>query len=606
MEEQNDNMNSIPTRDDIGEQYKWDFNLIYKTSDDWEHDYKIVSEKIGEYKSFKGKILKSADNLLDLFQLDEEIGTKLDRLYLFASMKKDTDLANSDFNALSQRVRDLVSRVGSLRAFIKPELLAGDQDIIAEYLHILPELKKYTHYFDNLFREKPHTLSERDEEVLALTSEFSGTAYEAFSVLSNADLDFPVVKDERSNDFKLSHARYFSALYSADRDYRERAYKGYYKSFIQYASTFAALLKGNIKKNSFFASIRNYSSTREASLHSNNIPLSVYDNLINTASDNLSPMHRWLKLRKKILGTETYKPFDMYVPLFRSESDKKYTFEEARTMMMNAFAPLGTDYLAAIELAFDNRRIDVFETKGKRSGAYSSGTAYGVEPYILLNWTGLLNDVFTLAHELGHNMHSYYTIKSQPYLYADYTIFLAEVASTLNENLLLNYLINNTNDKAQKLELLEKYMNDVTATFFRQIMFAEYEKTIYGYSEGGTPLTVDLLSSEFGKVYEKYTGPAMTMTDEEYYTWARIPHFYYNFYVYQYATGFAASEAIMNKILDEGAPAIKLYLEFLSSGSSAYSLDLLRQVGVDMEKRDPIIAVVEKMNSTLNMIEDLI
>lgn len=598
--------NTVPSRDEIPEQYKWDFSLIYKSPEEWEQDYKFISDKMGDYNLFKGRILESPDSLIGLLELDEQIGTKLDRLYLYASLKKDTDLADSNYSALYQRVRDLLVKIGSLRSFIKPEILSGDPQVVKGYLESNLKLKVYSHYFDNIYREKPYTLSDREEEILAKTSEFAGTAYEVFSVLSNADLDFQVIKDEKSNEIKLSHARYYSALYSPDRDFRERAYKGYYRSYIQYASTFASLLKGNIKKNSFYASIRNYKSALEASLHSNNIPVTVYNNLIETASGYLSPMHRWLQLRKKILGNDTYTPFDMYVPLFRNEEEKKYSFEDARQIMMNAFAPLGSDYLTAVELAFDNRRIDVFETRGKRSGAYSSGTAYGVEPYILMNWTGLLNDVFTLAHELGHNMHSYFTINKQPYVYADYTIFLAEVASTLNENLLLNYLFNNSSNRAEKLELLEKYMNDVTATFFRQIMFAEFEKKIYDLSEQGVPLTVDTLKQEFGKVYLKYTGPAMSMTEEEYYTWARIPHFYYNFYVYQYATGFAASEALMNRILDEGEPAIQRYLDFLSSGSSGYSLDLLKSAGVDMEANEPVLAVIEKMNSTLKQIEELL
>ncbi len=599
-------VNTVPTREQIGEQYKWNFELIYSSPEKWEHDYKFVSEALDKYETYKGKILSSAAHLLGLLKLDEEVGVKLDRMYLYASMQKDTDLANSDYNALYQRVRDLLVKLGAIRSFIKPEILKGDFKIITGYVESNKELKLYNQYFDSLFRDKEHTLSEKEEEILARTNEFAGASYETFSIFSNAELEFPVVKDENGEEFNLSHARYYSAIYSNNREYRERAYKGYYKPFIQYSSTFASLLKGNIKKNSCFSSLRKFSSARESALFSNNIPLTVYDNLIRTASENISPMHRWLQLRKKVLGTSDYQPFDMYVPLFQGKSEKKYSFEEAREIMFAAFAPLGSDYIKSVELAFKNRRIDVFETKGKRSGAYSTGTAYGVEPFILLNWSGLLNDVFTLAHELGHNLHSYYTINTQPYIYADYTIFLAEVASTLNENLLLEYLIEHTTSKEEKLILLEKYMNDVTATFFRQIMFADFEKTIYEKSESGQPLTVDNLKEDYGKVYSKYMGPAVTIPEEEYYTWARIPHFYYNFYVYQYATGFAASEALMQKIKMVGETAIQKYLNFLRSGSSAYSLDILRSAGVNMEEEAPVKTVIEKMNTTLNEIEKLI
>jgi len=394
-------------------------------------------------------------------------------------------------------------------------------------------------------------------------------------------------------------------MYSSNRTFREEAYRTYYKPFMQFANTFSSLLSGNIKGNVFTAKVKKFISAREASLFGNGISESVYENLINTVNNNLQPMHRWAALKKKILRLDKLHPFDTYVSIFPYEG-KKYSCDESLKIVKNALQPLGGSYLNTLEKAFSQRWIDVYETRSKRSGAYSSGTTFGVHPYVLLNWNNLLNDVFTLAHEMGHNMHSYYTGITQPYIYANYSIFLAEVASTFNESLLLEYLLEQSQSKEEKLFLYEKYLNNVTTTFYRQTMFAEFESEIYKFVEEGKSLTAIDYRMLYKKLYQKYWGSEMNVAIEEEYTWARIPHFYYNFYVYQYATGFAASELLVQKVKREGEDAIQKYLYFLKSGSSRYSLDILKDAGVDMASSAPILATIDKMSATLNEIEKLI
>ncbi len=341
-------------------------------------------------------------------------------------------------------------------------------------------------------------------------------------------------------------------------------------------------------------------------MDTNNIPVSVYKNLVTTCNENLEPLHRWASMKKKILGIDELHPYDVYVSLFSSDFGNKFDYEKAKEMVLNALEPLGDEYLASIKLAFENRWIDVYETRHKRSGAYSSGTTFGVHPYVLLNWSNLLNDVFTLAHEMGHNIHSFYTGKTQPYPYANYTIFLAEVASTFNESLLLDYLIEHSNKKEEKLFLIEKYLNNITTTFYRQIMFAEFEMWAYEQTENSVALTSETLNKNYKEIYQRYWGPEMNVDKEEEQTWARIPHFYYNFYVYQYATGYAASEVLSKKVKNEGEPAVDKYLNFLKSGSSDYSINILKAAGVDMNSSEPVLATTQKMNMLLNELEKLI
>lgn len=595
----------LPTRNEIKTEYTWNLIDIYSTVDEWENDFRWAENSIAKYNEFKGQLGKSAQDLLGCLKFDDEVGIKLSRLYLYASLARDLDLSNAENQSRYDRISSLDSKISAGSSFIRPELLNIPKERLNSFIESEDQLKIYGHQIEDLFRSKAHTLTPKEEELMALSGPVRDVPSNVFGMFNNADIQFPTVLDENKDEIKISHGRYYAALYSTDREYRERVYKGFYKPFMEYENTLVALFNGNIKSAIFNAKARNYSSTLEASLHPNNIPIEVYDNLINTVNENLLPLHRWADLKKKILDIDSLHAYDTYVTLFPSVK-KEYDYEGSKDILLKALKPLGNDYLKSLELAFENRWIDVHETKGKRSGAYSSGVSYGVHPYVLLNWADQLNDVFTFAHEMGHNMHSYYTEKNQPYPYANYSIFVAEVASTANEALLLDYLIENADSKEEKLALIENQLNNITTTFYRQTRFAEYEKFVHSKTEDGEALTPQTLSDAYGEMYQKYWGKSMVVDEEEKYTWARIPHFYYNFYVYQYATSYAASQELVAQIKKEGQPAIDRFLSFLKAGSSQYPIDVLKTAGVDMTSPKPILAVVNKMNELLDKMESLI
>ncbi len=594
------------SRNEIEEKFKWNLSDIYLDDSEWENDFDWVISKIPDYKKFEGKLADYPDSLLACLKLDDEVGIKLERLYLYSMLAKDSDLRDNKYQAMDDRIKSLYSKVTATSSFIKPELLSIPDNQLLNMISSNEELKIYEHIIDDLLRTKAHTLSNKEEKILALAGEVTQAPYNAYSMFTNADIKFPVIKNDEDNDVELSHARFYAAMYSGDREYRKRAFKGYLSSYQNYVNTFSSLFNSNLKTNIFNARSRNYSSAREASLDKNNIPISVYDKLIDAVNKNFEPMHRWAGLKKKLLKVNELCPFDVYVTVFSHDNEKKYQYKDATELVLKSLEIMGDDYRDSLMLAFNNRWIDVYETQAKKSGAYSSGTTFGVHPYVLLNWTDLLNDVFTLAHEMGHNMHSYYTGLTQPFPYANYSIFLAEVASTFNESLLLEYLINNSQKKDEKLFLLEKYLDNITATFYRQVMFAEFEMNAYNKTENGEALTPEVLCKMYKAIYQKYWGPEMNVVKEEEYTWARIPHFYYNFYVYQYSTGFAASEVLSGKVKSEGEPAVKKYIEFLKAGSSDYPINILKKAGVDMNSSEPVIAVTSKMNQILNEVESLL
>ena len=597
---------SIPERSVIEEKYKWNLTHIYEDKNLWEKDFNWVSENIPQYKKFEGTLSSSPAQLLECLKFDNEMGIKVERLYLYAMLSKDSNMRIQEFQAMDDRIKNLYTRVSAAGSFIRPELLKVPDEKLINMILSNHELKVYKHFIENLIREKSHTLSKEQEKILALAGEAVSVPYNVFSIFSNADIQFPKIKDENGKEIEISHARFYAAMYSKDRDYRERFFKNYFVPFNNYENTFAALFNGNLKTGIFNAKARNYNSVLEASLDVNNIPVSVYHNLVKSCNENLNPLHRWAAVKKKILNIDELHPYDVYVSIFSSDFLNKFNYEQAKEIVLKSLAPLGEDYLSSLKLAFENRWIDVYETKYKRSGAYSSGSTFGVHPYVLLNWANLLNDVFTLTHEMGHNMHSYYTGKTQPYPYANYTIFLAEVASTFNEALLLDYLIDHAGKKEEKLFLIEKYLNNITTTFYRQIMFAEFEMWTYEQAENGVALTSEILNKNYKAIYQKYWGPEMIVDEEEEHTWARIPHFYYNFYVYQYATGFAASEFLSKKVKTEGEPAVNNYLNFLKSGSSDYSINILKSAGVDMNSSEPINATSQKMDELLDELERII
>lgn len=596
---------SLPERAGVDEKYKWNTADIFESLGAWEQEFARVQNMVEEYGKFRGEISKSAEKLAECIKFDEDISIAVEKLHLYVMLNKDSDLRDNLFQGMNDRIRNLYTVAGSKASFILPEINSTPDTIVEEAMasHGLGE---YGHFFDDIRRKKAHTLTEKEEMIMALSSGVTGGAYEIFSIFSDADIKFPSVEGENGETIEMSHGRFYAALYSKNGEYRERAYKAFYKPFTDYANTFSVIFNNNLKGKIFNSRARNFGSSLEAALHSNNIPVAVYDNLIGTVSDNLAPMHRWAEIKRRMLKRDKIHPYDSYVTIFDNTEVKKYTWEEARALVNDSLQLMGTEYLESLNRAFDSRWIDVYETAGKRSGAYSSGCTYGTHPYVLMNFTGLLNDVFTLAHEMGHNMHSWFTGQSQPYVYADYSIFLAEVASTFNESLLLEHLIKASTTREEKLMLMEKYLNSVTATFYRQTMFAEFEKIAYSRVEAGEALTATELRALFKELYSKYWGPAMNVDDEEEYTWARIPHFYYNFYVYQYATGMAASEALVGLVKKEGQPAVDRYLGFLKAGKSKYSIDILKDAGVDMTQPQAVKAVIDKMTSILDEMEGLL
>lgn len=599
----NENSGSgLMSRDKIDLKYTWNLTDIYETEELWEKDFQDVKSKINDYKKYDGEFSKSADQLLELLQFDEKVGTMYDRLHLYSFLSKDLDLADTKYQAMAGRLQDLGSKLSGATSFIRPEMISIGKDKIKQYISENNDLRLYEHYFDNMFRTAEHSLDKDKEEILSMTVQMRQTAYQTFSYFKNADIKYPTTKDSEGNDIDISEGRYYSALFNKDRAYRERVYKGYYAPIVEHRNTLSSLFNGNIHSQIFISKVRKFKSTREAALKTNNIPLDVYDNLVKTVNENLAPLHRWAAIKKRVLGVEKIHPYDSYVSIFESD-DKKYSYDEGVKIVRESLLPLGDEYLEALDKAFDNRWIDVYETKGKRGGAYSSGTSYGVHPYVLLNWNNQMNDVSTLTHEMGHNMHSYFTEKNQPYVYADYPIFLAEVASITNEALLMDYLIANSTSKLEKLNLIEMYLNKIVTTFYRQTRFAEYEQLVHEKTEAGESLTADDLCGLYSEMYQRYWGPDMVVDDEESYTWARVPHFYYGFYVFQYATGLAAAELIAKNVKDKGQEGVDSLMQFLKAGKSKYAIDILKDAGVDMTKPEPVKAVIDTMNRLLDELE---
>ncbi len=595
----------LPKRSDIKDKYKWDLTHFYKNDAEFEAEFKTIQNAITKYKDFQGKI-NSAESLQKV--LDFHFGTMKTyaKLVVYTSLAKDMDLNDQKNMSLYNRATKLGAELSEKASFLEPEILSLPDGKVVSFVKSNPKLKQYEHYLDGILRMKSHTLSKDDERLLAMLAPIGEVPSDAYSILNDGELPFPVIKDENGKDVRISHGRYRSALYSLDREYRKRVYQGTYVPYNSLINTFSTLYNGRVNTRLINSRVRNYKNVLEAYLYPNNIPVSVYENLVKTTNKNLKALHRWAALKKKYLKLDELHPYDTYVTLFPGEN-KKFTYEEAEQIMYKALAPLGQDYLDALKKCFSNRWIDVYETQGKRSGAYSNGCG-SVHPWILLNWGGTLDDVFVLAHELGHNMHSYFTEATQPYQYSDYTTFVAEVASTTNEALLLDYFIENAKTKEEEAALIEKFLVNAQSTFFRQTRFAEFEKTVHELAEKGQFLNSEELTKLFADLYQKYWGPEMVTDREEGLSWARIPHLYhYDLYVFQYSTGFAAAQAFAEKIKTEGKPAIEKYLKyFISAGNSVYPIDALRNAGVDMSTSEPIDKMLDKFNKYLDRLEKIL
>ncbi|EFV79084.1 MULTISPECIES: oligoendopeptidase F [Cytobacillus] len=595
----------LPARNEISPEDTWRLEDIFPSDEDWDKEYNEVQKLIPNAGKYQGRLGESAETLYEALQFQDHILSRLGKLYTYAHMRYDQDTTNSFYQSMDDKIKNLYSEAASVLAYIVPELLAEDEAKIAGFLEEKTELQLYKHSLEEINLQRPHVLSAEQESLLAQASEVLGASSNTFGMLNNADLEFPSIKDENGEDVEITHGRFIRFLESDEQRVRHDAFKAVYETYGKFRNTFASTLSGNIKKDNFNAKIRNYESARHAALAANNIPESVYENLVNTINDNLHLLHRYVKLRKKVLGVEELHMYDLYTPLVK-EVKMEIPYKEAKDLILKGLKPLGGDYLNILKEGFENRWVDVHENKGKRSGAYSSGT-YGTNPYILMNWQDNVNNLFTLAHEFGHSVHSYYTRKYQPYPYGNYSIFVAEVASTCNEALLNDYLLKTIDDDKKRLYLLNHYLEGFRGTVFRQTMFAEFEHLIHKKAQNNEALTADSLTKEYYELNKKYFGEEDIVIDEEIgLEWSRIPHFYYNYYVYQYATGFSAATALSKQILQEGQPAVDRYIEFLKSGSSDYPIEVLKKAGVDMTSSKPIEDACKVFEEKLNEMESLL
>lgn len=589
-------------RNEIEKKYLWDLSDLYADDAAWETDFKKGKAEIQTIVQYKGRLTESADTLYEALRTEERVSRLLTNLITYAHLKLDENTKGSTYQAMYSRMEAVLAEAGEAGAFFEPELLSADESKIKQLLED-ERLKVYGTYFDRLFRKKPHVLDEAMEGVLAQVGELAGTAGSAYEMLLNADMMFEDAVDSNGKTYKLTNASYIPLVMKGDRALRKDAFEKYYKTYEGHVNTIAALMQGEVKQNIFFAKMRKHSSARAAALFSNFIPTSVPDSLIEAVHDNLETFYKYMRLRKRALGVEELHMYDLYTPIVQ-DLDFEIPYEEACKTVLEMTKVLGSDYQQTIQSAFDSRWIDVYETEGKRSGAYSWGT-YDSKPYVLLNHKDDLDSMFTLAHELGHSMHSYLSRKTQPYLYSNYSIFVAEVASTTNEALLNAHLLNTLKDPEKRKYVLNHYLDQFKGTIFRQTMFAEFERDIHAHVEAGGALTAEFMCEHYLALNKKYYGPDVVVDEAIQYEWARIPHFFMNFYVYQYATGFSAAISLADQILKEGDPAVKRYLEFLSSGSSLEPIEVLRRAGADMETEAPVANAMKVFKSVVDELEGL-
>lgn len=591
-------------RSEVNEEFTWDLTALYPDNTAWEAAMAEIQEMASDLAKMEGHIADSPQTLLSYLTLWEEMEKKTEPAASYAHRLNDQDTGNTANQAMVQKMQSIYAGMYSRLAFADPEILAIDEETLERFYAEEPRLEAYRKYIQEIQRLKPHCLSSEMERLLAMTKEMSSVPNQTFSVFNNADLKLPEMTDENGETVRITHGRYGTLIESADRRVRREAFEKMYQTYKQFENTLASLYSGQIKKLMFYAKARKYDSTLEAAVDRNDVSPSVYENLLATVNANLDKMYRYVSLRKRLLGVDELHMYDVYTPII-PDASRKISFEEAKETVLKALAPLGEDYLELLREGFDHRWIDVYENEGKRSGAYSAGT-YGVHPYVLMNYTDTLDDMFTLAHEMGHALHSHYSSTVQPYLYSNYKIFVAEVASTCNEILLMEYLLKNTADTKERAYLLNHYLDSFKGTVYRQTMFAEFEKKTNAMAEAGESLTAQVLNDVYYELNQRYFGPDMVSDAYIAGEWARIPHFYYNFYVYQYATGFSAAVAIARNILKEGAPAVARYKEFLSGGCSKSPVELLKIAGVNLESPHPIQEALDVFGEVLDEIEKLV
>ncbi len=579
----------LNTREEADARYKWAIEDLYKDDEDWKRDYELLKSRIPELTKFRGRLGESAEVLLSMQKLSDELNQLLEKVYVYANQRLHENTDNSTYQNLASQAQGLLVELSESLSFVEPELMELPDGIIETFLDENEELLVYRQYFENIIRQKKHVLPTEQEQLLAAMGEVAESPKDIFSMFNNADIRFPEITGEDGHPVQVTHGRYMSLMQSRNRQVRKDAFEAMYGVYGDWRNTLAAMYRTNVKQEAFLAKAHKYTSDLEAALDGSHIPVKVYEQLIEAVHESMPLMYRYMKLRKKLLGVEELHMYDLYVPVIEQDHSE-IPFEQAKKTVLEGLAPMGEEYLHLLREGFDHGWIDVYENQGKRTGAYSWG-AYGTHPYVLLNYQGTLHDVFTLAHEMGHALHSWYSDEHQPYIYAGYRIFVAEVASTCNEALLIHYLMEQSKkagDRKKTMYLMNYFLEQFRTTLFRQTMFAEFEKITHGLQEQGETLTADRLCEIYYDLNKLYFGEEICVDQEIAMEWARIPHFYTPFYVYQYATGFSAAIALSKQILEQGAPAVEQYKKFLKGGSSMYPLELLKMAGVDMEQKAPV------------------
>ncbi|MGW8956373.1 oligoendopeptidase F [Paenibacillus sp. NPDC055715] len=594
-------MSEIIKRADAPAENTWKLEDLFPDRKAWDQEYEEVKQLAKKATQFQSK-LNSAEVIVNCFRLEDELSLKTERVYVYAHLHHDEDTAEPTYQGLSQKAKKLGVEVSEALSFVTPEILALPDNQLNALIED-PKLADYRFTLQEMKREKAHILGKSEEALLAQVGNLAQAPQTIFGMLNNADMKFPKIKDENGKEVELTHGSYIQFLESPHREVRERAFKAVYDTYAKNKNTIASTLSANVSKNVFYSRVRKYPSVLEMSLYGDNIPKEVYTNLIDTIHESLPLLHRYIKLRKKLLGVDELHMYDLFAPLV-DEYKLDISFEDAKKQTKEGLKPLGKDYLASLQKGYDDRWIDVYENENKRTGAYSWG-AYGTHPYVLLNHKDNLNSMFTLAHEMGHALHSYYSDNALKYRDAQYTIFLAEVASTTNEALLMDYLLKKSTDPKEKMYLLTYYADQFRTTVFRQTMFAEFEKIVHERAEQGESLTPQLLSEIYYDLNVKYHGSGMKVDKDIEMEWARIPHFYNSFYVYKYATGFSAATSFSKQILEEGLPAVDRYLGFLKSGGSDYSINILKKAGVDMSSPQPIREAMSVFEEVITEMEKL-
>lgn len=594
----------LPARSEIAEADKWALEDLFLTDADWEAAVKQLEEQLAQLKGYAGKVSASADALYAYLTLADETENLFEKVLVYSNEKMHEDMGNSTYQGYAAQAQAAATRLSAAEAFFEPKLLAMEESRLQGFLKEDPKLEKYRILIDRIWRRKEHTLSAAGEEILAKTYEMATAPDDIFSMFNDADAKFGTIRDENGKEVELTHGRFGGFMESSDRRVRKEAFEALYQTYDQFKNTLAATYSANVKKAKFYADVRKYPSALAAALAPGNIPTEVYDNLIETVHRFLPAMYRYVALRKRALGVEELHMYDVYVPLVADQT-KKIPFAEAKEIVKRGLAPMGEEYVSHLEEGFDHRWIDVYENRGKRSGAYSWG-AYGTHPYVLLNYQGKLDDVFTLAHEMGHALHSWYSNANQPYVYSGYLIFVAEVASTCNESLLMQYLLKESKDKKEKAYLLNHFIDQFKGTLFRQTMFAEFEKITHEMYAKGESLTAERLCAVYMDLNRKYFGEEMVSDPQIALEWARIPHFYTEFYVYQYATGFSCAIALSKRILEMGEAGVADYMKFLKGGCSKDPIELLKMAGVDISTPKPVEDALQLFEELVSELEELL